>query len=170
MFFALFAMVSFTACSSSDDDGDGTKELTTENVKTGIQGLWKITHVSGYVQDWNYDEDDVHPIKVDKDVSDDTEGADHMLFSSDGTGVRYSYYDNSWNPGGDLGYFGAEVAEFAYDVANSKILVYDYYNGERLDLAQTYTILSLKDDAMVLQYSIKDGYEATITCQRINNK
>ena len=44
--FALFAMVSFTACSSDDDDTPST-----ENVQTNIIGMWQPTHVKGY--DWD---------------------------------------------------------------------------------------------------------------------
>ena len=45
--FALFAMVSFTACSSDDDETPST-----EDIKTNIIGMWQWTHVSG----WDYDD------------------------------------------------------------------------------------------------------------------
>lgn len=56
--FALFAMVSFTACSSDDEDTPSP-----EDVQTYIIGMWQPTHVTGY--DW--DEHD-KPAKVDKDI------------------------------------------------------------------------------------------------------
>ena len=40
IFFALFAMVSFTACSSDDEDTPST-----EDVQTNIIGMWQPTHV-----------------------------------------------------------------------------------------------------------------------------
>ena len=59
--FALFAMVSFTACSSDDEDTPST-----EDVQTNIIGMWQPTHVTGY--DW--DEND-KPAKVDKDIEEE---------------------------------------------------------------------------------------------------
>ena len=44
--FALFAMVSFTACSSDDEDTPSP-----EDVQTYIIGMWQPTHVTGY--DWD---------------------------------------------------------------------------------------------------------------------
>ena len=54
--FALFAMVSFTAC-SSDDDG-----LSSDDIKTNIVGMWQMTHISG----WGYDdtEDEIYPKRM----------------------------------------------------------------------------------------------------------
>ena len=45
--FALFTMVSFTACSSDDDETPST-----EDIKTNIIGMWQWTHVSGWDYDW----------------------------------------------------------------------------------------------------------------------
>ncbi len=55
IFFALFAMVSFTACSSDDDDTPSTEDVQTDI----LFGMWQPTHVKGY--DW--DEND-QPAKV----------------------------------------------------------------------------------------------------------
>lgn len=71
--FALFSMVSFTACSSDDDDAPSQ-----DDIKTNCIGMWQTTHISG----WDYDEDD-NLIKVDQDVP--IEDSDRILFKGDGT-------------------------------------------------------------------------------------
>ena len=72
--FALFAMVSFTAC-SSDDDGPSSEEIM-EN----IVGTWQVTHISG----WSYDDtEDENLIKVDVDVPE--KDSERILFNVDGT-------------------------------------------------------------------------------------
>lgn len=59
--FALFSMVSFTSCSSDDDDVPST-----ENIKNNIVGMWQTTHISG----WAYDDtEEENLVKVDKDVA-----------------------------------------------------------------------------------------------------
>lgn len=76
--FALFAMVSFTACSSDDEDTPST-----EDVQTYIIGMWQPTHVTGY--DW--DEND-KPAKVDQDI--DIDDAISFEFKQGGTFIIYS--------------------------------------------------------------------------------
>ena len=54
--FALFSMVSFTACSSDDDDAPSAEEI-----KSNIVGMWQTTHIAG----WGYDDtEDENLIKV----------------------------------------------------------------------------------------------------------
>ena len=73
--FALFSMVSFTACSSDDDDTPSTEEI-----KSNIVGMWQTTHIAG----WGYDDtEDENLIKVDQDVPE--EKSERILFKGDGT-------------------------------------------------------------------------------------
>ena len=73
--FALFSMVSFTACSSDDDDVPST-----EVIKNNIVGMWQTTHIAG----WGYDDtEDENLIKVDQDVPE--EKSERILFKGDGT-------------------------------------------------------------------------------------
>lgn len=73
--FALFSMVSFTACSSDDDDAPSQ-----DDIKTNCIGMWQTTHISG----WDYDDTvDENLIKVDQDVPEGE--ADRILFKGDGT-------------------------------------------------------------------------------------
>ena len=68
--FALFSMVSFTACSSDDDDTPST-----EVIKNNIVGMWQTTHIAG----WGYDDtEDENLIKVDQDVPE--EKSERILF------------------------------------------------------------------------------------------
>ncbi len=146
--FALFAMVSFTACSSSDDDAPSA-----EDIKSNIVGMWQTTHISG----WTYDDtEDENLIKVDKDLA-EKEG-ERYLFKSDGTCVPY-YYSSYYNTWSSLG-------NYTYDVSGNRIII--YYSKTKV--WQTLTVLSLKDDALALQYSMEEGdeYKTTITCKRVN--
>ena len=82
--FALFAMVSFTACSSDDEDTPSP-----EDVQTNIIGMWQPTHVTGY--DW--DEND-KPAKVDQDI--DIDDAISFEFKQGGTFNEYIWTGNKW--------------------------------------------------------------------------
>ena len=81
--FALFSMVSFTACSSDDDDTPSTEEI-----KSNIVGMWQTTHIAG----WGYDDtEDENLIKVDQDVPE--EKSERILFKGDGTYKWYWYLE-----------------------------------------------------------------------------
>ena len=142
-------MVSFTACSSDDDDVPSTEEI-----KKNIVGMWQTTHISG----WAYDDtEDENLIKVDQDITDNSEYAQRVLFKGDGTCYMYYYstYSNEWvSISGSL----------TYDVSGNKIIVY-YKNT----VEQTYTVLSYKNDVVVLQYNMDEGpeYKTSITCKRV---
>lgn len=82
--FALFAMVSFTACSSDDDDTPST-----EDVQTNIIGMWQPTHVTGY----NWDEND-KPAKVDQDI--DIDDVISFEFKQGGTFNEYIWTGSKW--------------------------------------------------------------------------
>ena len=143
--FALLAMVSFTACSSSDDDAPSA-----ENIKTNIVGMWQTTHISG----WTYDDtEDENLIKINRDI--DTEEADRVLFKGDGTCYRYYYYNGGWK----LSY-----GNYTYDVSGNQIIIY-----YKTAVEQIYTVLSLKGDVVVLQYCMDEGeaYKTTLTCKRV---
>ncbi len=147
--FALCAMVSFTACSSSDDDTPST-----ETIKTNIVGMWQTTHVSGWAYD-NTKEENL--IKVDQDIADKSEYAERILFKGDGTCYWY-YYSTSSNK------WVTAYLSYTYDVSGNKIIVY-YKNT----VEQTYTVLSLKNDEAVLQYTMDEGpeYKTNITVKRV---
>ena len=142
-------MVSFTACSSDDDDVPSTEEI-----KKNIVGMWQTTHISG----WAYDDtEDENLIKVDQDITDNSEYAQRVLFKGDGTCYMYYYstYSNKWV---------SISGSFTYDVSGNKIIVY-YKNT----VEQTYTVLSYKNDVVVLQYNMDEGpeYKTSITCKRV---
>ena len=101
--FALFAMVSFTAC-SSDDDGPSSEEI-----KENIVGMWQVTHISG----WTYDDtEDENLIKVDEDIPE--EDSERVLFKGDGTCKWYWYSNDGWRP-----YSFSNT----YDVSGNKIII-----------------------------------------------
>ena len=85
--FALFSMVSFTACSSSDDDDTPA----TGDIKTNIVGTWELTHIKGWY--WADDEDESH-ITVDKSPESD----DKFRFSLNANGgcIWYDYDAGTW--------------------------------------------------------------------------
>ena len=145
--FALVATMTFTACSSDDD------APSTEDIKTNIVGLWQTTHVSG----WTYD-DTEKLIKVDQDIADKSDEAQRILFTKSGNCCVYNYstYRNNWESLPEL---------YSYDVSGNKIIV--YYNSTIVE--QTYTVISLKDDVVVLQYCMDEGdsYKTTITAKRV---
>lgn len=140
--FALFAMVSFTAC-SSDDDGPSSEEI-----KEKIVGMWQVTHISG----WGYGGDDL--IKVDDDFSE--EDSDRILFNEDGTCKRYWYY-NGWRP---------YSSSYSYMVSDNKIIIHD---NDYIEDTYTYTVISIKNNTAVLEVTLEEGpqYKQRITCKRV---
>uniref|UniRef100_UPI003FED3D68 lipocalin family protein n=1 Tax=Prevotella sp. TaxID=59823 RepID=UPI003FED3D68 len=146
--FALFSMVSFTACSSSDDDDAPSQD----DIKTNCIGMWQTTHISG----WGYDDtEDENLIKVDKDIPE--EDSERILFKGDGTYKWYWYYNNGWQPGSSA---------YTYEVSGNKIILYD----DRGDIDITYTVVSFKNNTVVLEVTLEEGpqYKQRITCKRVN--
>ncbi len=146
IFFALFAMVSFTAC-SSDDDGPSSEEI-----KENIVGTWQVTHISG----WSYDDtEDENLIKVDEDVPE--KDSERILFNVDGTCKWYWYSNNGWRPSGSSN---------SYKVSGNKIIIYD----NDYDIDDTYTVISIKNNTAVLEVTLEEGpqYKQRITCKRVS--
>ena len=143
--FALFAMVSFTACSSDDEDTPST-----EDVQTYIIGMWQPTQVTGY--DW--DEND-KPAKVDKDI--DIDDVISFEFKQGGTFNEYIWTGNKWK---------IECSGEAYSISGNKLTTYEEDGTNVLDV---YTIQSINSTTMVLKYNL-DGnasYPSTITFKKI---
>lgn len=147
--FALYSTVSFTACSSSDDDSPSA-----ETIKENIIGMWQTTHVSG----WAYDDtEDENLIKVDQDVSENSEDAQRIFFKGDGKCYVYFYGQSSQQ-------WISLSNNYTYDISSNKVIV--YYRNE---VEQIYTVLSLNGDTVVLQYTMDEGpqYKTNITCKRV---
>ncbi len=148
--FALCAMVSFTACSSSDDNNS----VTTESIKNNIVGTWQTTHISG----WGYDNTkEENLIKIDQDISDTSNYAIRMLFKGDGTCYisYYSTYSKAWT---------TSSTTYTYDVSGNRIIIY-YKNKVR----DTLTVVSVNGDTAVVQYVLEEGeqYKTNVTCKRV---
>lgn len=147
--FALCSTVSFTACSSSDDESPSA-----ETIKENIIGMWQTTHVSG----WAYDDtEDENLIKVDQEVTEDSKYARRILFKGDGSCYSF-FYGKSSEQWISLSNY------FTYDISGNKIIL--YFKNE---VDETYTVLSLTDDTLVLQITMEDGlqYKTTMTCKRV---
>lgn len=143
--FALFAMVSFTACSSDDDETPST-----EDIKTNIVGMWQSTHISGWVYD---DTDEENLIKVDQDIPE----ADsyRMLFKGDGTCKEYYWDDYKWHLDGT----------YKYEVSGNKIIFYDSHG----DIEGTANVLSIKGDVAIFELTLEEGaqYKQRTTFKRV---
>lgn len=143
--FALFAMVSFTACSSDDDETPSA-----EDIKTNIVGMWQSTHISG----WDYDNtDEENLIKVDQDIPE----ADsyRMLFKGDGTCKEYYWDDYKWHLDGT----------YKYEVSGNKIIFYDSHG----DIEGTANVLSIKGDVAIFELTLEEGpqYKHRTTFKRV---
>lgn len=145
--FALFAMVSFTACSSDDEDTPST-----EDVQTYIIGMWQPTHVTGY--DW--DEND-KPAKVDQDIDIDIDDVGSFEFKQNGIFNEYAWTGNKWE---------IDCSGEHYNISGNKLTTYEVDGTTVLDV---YTIQSINLTTMVLKYNL-DGnasYPSTITFKKI---
>lgn len=134
-----------TSC--SDDD-----EPSTDEIKTNIVGMWQPVHISGYMYD---DTEDENIIKVNKDI---VEGeGERMRFYADGTCRTYWYSSN---------YGWQSWSSQKYEVIGNKIRVYT----SKGELDVEYKVLSLKDNATVLEYHLDEGtqYTAQVTCKKVD--
>lgn len=144
--FALFAMVSFTACSSDDDDAP-SQESIKENI---VGGRWIPTHVSG----WEYigsgmesSGDDVYK-KVDKDITLGGAGGDEyeaITFKSDMT-CRYSYYSKS------QGSWVEDSYNSTYNIKGNKLTILDNRGYEE----DVFDVISVNSKKMVVEYLLED--------------
>lgn len=143
--FALFAMVSFTACSSDDDETPST-----EDIKTNIVGMWQSTHISG----WDYDDtDEENMIKVDQDIPEAE--SYRMLFKGDGTCKEYYWDDYKWHLDDT----------YKYEVSGNKIIFYDSHG----DIEGTANVLSIKGDVAIFEVTLEEGpqYKHRTTFKRV---
>lgn len=143
--FALFTMVSFTACSSDDDETPST-----EDIKTNIVGMWQSTHISG----WDYDDtDEENMIKVDQDIPEAE--SYRMLFKGDGTCKEYYWDDYKWHLDDT----------YKYEVSGNKIIFYDSHG----DIDGTVNVLSIKGDVAIFELTLEEGpqYKHRTTFKRV---
>lgn len=146
--FALFAMVSFTACSSDDEDTPSP-----EDVQTNIIGIWQPTHVTGYVWD---DEND-KPAKVDRDIDIDIDDPISFEFKQGGTFNEYCWTGDKWK---------IDCSGEGYTISGNKLTTYEV---DGINVLDVYTIQSINSTTMVLKYNL-DGdasYPSIITFKKI---
>lgn len=140
---ALFAAVSFSAC--SDDDKDDNKDAS-------IVGTWQITREVSYEivpGEGKFDKDITYPID---DVNDDYGFYYTYTFNEDGSGTykSFNYYENNQLQ---------EEWPLKYSISNNVLTIpQEYeYNG-------TFKIEQLTKTQLVLFEEIDDdGYKAAIT-------
>ena len=144
---AMFAAVSFSACSDDDDKKIDSNQIT---------GTWQITHEVGYeiVQgEGKVEKDITYPID---DVIDDYGFYFTYTFNEDGTGRYKSYYyydnnnlDSNWS--------------IEYTISNNQFLIYE--EPEEGNPTSEYDIKELTKNKLVLFEKIddNDGYKAEIT-------
>ena len=146
---AMFAAISFSACSDDDDNKVDPNQIV---------GTWQITNEVGFDiggeqagerSDWNI----TYPID---DVNDDYGFYFTYTFNEDGTGryKSYYYYDNNnlnsnWS--------------IEYTISNNQLLIYE--EPEEGNPTSVYDIKELTKNKLVLFEKIddNDGYKAEIT-------
>lgn len=145
---AMFAAVSFSACSDDDDNKIDPNQ---------IAGTWQITREVGYEivpGEGKMEKDITYPID---DVNDDYGFYFTYTFNENGTGRYKSYYyydnnrlDSNWS--------------IEYTISNNQLLMYEepeegnptsVYNIKEINKKQTCPFLYKVDDS--------DGYKAEIT-------
>lgn len=146
--FALFSMVSFTACSSSDDDDTSASG----DIKTNIVGTWELTHIKGWY--WADDEDESHII-VDKSPESD----DKFRFSLNANGgcIWYDYDAGTWKS-----YSGITK----YELNANILIIKDYsYSGDETDwkTCKRFKITSIKDNTMICTVYLMDEGDSELT-------
>ena len=137
---AMFAAVSFSACSDDDDNKIDPNQ---------IAETWQITREVGY---------EIVPGegKMENDVNDDYGFYFTYTFNENGTGRYKSYYyydnnrlDSNWS--------------IEYTISNNQLLMYE--EPEEGNPTSVYNIKELTKSKLVLLYKVddSDGYKAEIT-------
>ena len=144
---AMFAAVSFSACSDDDDNKIDPNQ---------IAGTWQITREVGYEivpGEGKMEKDITYPID---DVNDDYGFYFTYTFNENGTGRYKSYYyydinrlDSNWS--------------IEYTISNNQLLMYE--EPEEGNQTSVYNIKELTKSKLVLLYKVddSDGYKAEIT-------
>lgn len=145
---AMFAVVSFSACSDDDDKDVNPNQII---------GTWQITREVGYeivAGEGKMEKDITYPID---DVNDDYGFYFTYTFNEDGTGRYKSYYyydnnklDSNWS--------------VEYTISNNQLLIYE--EPEEGNPTSVYEIKELTKNKLVLLYKKvddNDGYKAEIT-------
>ena len=145
---AMFAVVSFSACSDDDDKDVNPNQII---------GTWQITREVGYeivAGEGKMEKDITYPID---DVNDDYGFYFTYTFNEDGTGRYKSYYyydnnklDSNWS--------------VEYTISNNQLLIYE--EPEEGNPTSVYEIKELTKNKLVLLYKKvddSDGYKAEIT-------
>ena len=145
---AMFAVVSFSACSDDDDKDVNPNQII---------GTWQITREVGYeivAGEGKMEKDITYPID---DVNDDYGFYFTYTFNEDGTGryKSYYYYDNNkWDSNWSVD----------YTISNNQLLIYE--EPEEGNPTSVYEIKELTKNKLVLLYKKvddNDGYKAEIT-------
>ncbi|WP_302449584.1 lipocalin family protein [Alistipes shahii] len=144
---AMFAAVSFSACSDDDDNKIDPNQ---------IAETWQITREVGYEivpGEGKMEKDITCPID---DVNDDYGFYFTYTFNENGTGRYKSYYyydnnrlDSNWS--------------IEYTISNNQLLMYE--EPEEGNPTSVYNIKELTKSKLVLLYKVddSDGYKAEIT-------
>ena len=145
---AMFAVVSFSACSDDDDKDVNPNQII---------GTWQITREVGYeivAGEGKMEKDITYPID---DVNDDYGFYFTYTFNEDGTGRYKSYYyydnnklDSNWS--------------VEYTISNNQLMIYE--EPEEGNPTSVYEIKELTKNKLVLLYKKvddSDGYKAEIT-------
>ena len=138
--FALFAMVSFTACSSDDDDTPSS-----DDIKKNIVGTWELTHIKGWVLDPADNEEKTH-VEVDKSLEDSEK--ERFVFKADGSLEIYDHEMGYWEKGGEF---------TSYELTNNELIVKGPYKTLRIN------IKSLKGNTMVCTVKLYDEGDTEYT-------
>ena len=145
---AMFAVVSFSACSDDDDKDVNPNQII---------GTWQIIREVGYeivAGEGKMEKDITYPID---DVNDDYGFYFTYTFNEDGTGRYKSYYyydnnklDSNWS--------------VEYTISNNQLMIYE--EPEEGNPTSVYEIKELTKNKLVLLYKKvddNDGYKAEIT-------
>lgn len=141
---ALFAAVSFSACSEEDK----------VDVKTSIIGTWQITHDFGYQivpGEGRFEYDTAYPIE---DKNDEYGFYYTYTFNENGSGRYKSYYYYDPNAQGS-------DWTFEYTISNNQLSIYYEDDGT----TELYNIVEVTKDKLILLYTAdeRDGYKADLT-------
>jgi hypothetical protein len=129
-----------------------------KTLKQHIQGTWEVTHISGYVEEWNDNTQKHEIIPIDRDVhaSENDDWGFRYKFSSDKVTISI-FEENSWT----------ELIQADYSVENCKIIIILRENEQ--EYRDEMRVLYIDSEKIILEKPLKsDSSKARVlTTKRI---
>lgn len=157
----LMTMVTFTSCSSDDDE-----IVEDEYTYTSIVGKWEVTHAEG-IFDLHIDGEVIKDLKFNMYYDDNHVYTSHIEKELE----EIFHCRMMFNGVGNVTIMNSYSCEYCWDSSNT---FHYYINGNRLTICNeninnVYTILKLTHDTLILELKLEDSYRGRLSGEDLSH-